>query len=254
MCSQGAAPGGSASLQAQPCPRDTQPIAQARIQPHCAPSELQNPGPSKCKQCLILHSPAQPAQHCSLGKPFRSTVLGSECSQPFRSTGEGRHSLLDPAESLWGWGEQGRDGAEAGLLMVWLLMVLLQPSCAGLQDVPALGISFSDPHPPPPQLCHHHRHSSVARTPQHDSLCHRSSLQRKIPALHLPGQGMNSSAALCICTVQLKIGTAALGCFPPQALHTPACSCCCQDPLRAHSRLWLLSPCPAAQHSLGNAH
>lgn len=66
----------------------------------------------------------------------------------------------------------------------------------------------------------------MAKTPQHGSFClfHKSSLQRKIPTIHLPGQVMNSSAALCICTVQLKIETSALGCFPPQALHTPACS------------------------------
>lgn len=66
----------------------------------------------------------------------------------------------------------------------------------------------------------------MAKTPQRGSLClsYKSSFQRKIPTIHLPGQVMNSSAALCICAVQLKIATSALGCFPPQALHTPACS------------------------------
>lgn len=86
----------------------------------------------------------------------------------------------------------------------------------------------------------------MAKTPQLDSLClsHKSPLQREIPAIHLPGQVMNSSAALCICTVQLKTEASALGCFPPQALHTPACSRC-QDPFRERSG------CSAAAQLLG---
>lgn len=142
MRRQGAAPGGSASLQAwlRDIPAHCHGQG-SRSSPTLPPQYSKNLVP--LNPSSAQSSTAQPHGTSTENTASPPLQPGENSSRSTFPAGEGREqpdAVLEPMESLWEWGEWGRDrGWRQGCTMVWLHTVLLQPCCVRLEDIPGTG-------------------------------------------------------------------------------------------------------------------